>query len=65
MALALMINILGRYTKMRKTKKDLEKLTAKMVTGVLETELKKDANSASCLFLYQPKAPTELSKFRK
>jgi len=50
---------------MRKTKKDLEKLTAKMVTGVLETELKKDANSASCLFLYQPKAPTELSKFRK
>lgn len=50
---------------MRKTKKDLEKLTAKLVTRVLNNELKKDANSTACTFLYQPKAPVELSRFRK
>ncbi|MBQ4059959.1 MAG: cyclic lactone autoinducer peptide [Lachnospiraceae bacterium] len=50
---------------MRKTKKNLENVTAKMVTGVLNTELRKDANSASCVFLYQPKAPDGLARFRK
>lgn len=60
-----MINILERYINMRKTKKNLENVTAKMVTGVLNTELRKDANSASCVFLYQPKAPDGLARFRK
>lgn len=37
------------------------KLVAKMATNTLKTE----ANAASCLVLFQPKAPKELERFKK
>lgn len=44
---------------------NLQEQTAKKVTYLLNKELEKDANSAACGFLYQPKAPKELARFRK
>jgi len=41
------------------------KNTAKGVERVLRSFLKVDANSTSCCIVYQPKAPKELSKFRR
>ena len=42
-------------------KKDLKRTTMKTIKGVLDGML----NSTSCMFVYQPKAPEELKKFRK
>ena len=42
-----------------------EKTLAKGVSKVLETALKVEANSTSCLFMYQPKTPKKLSKYRR
>ena len=36
-------------------------LTAKVLTNVLKV----DANSTACYLAYQPKAPKELSRFRR
>ena len=36
-----------------------------MTKKVLDTVLKLEANSASCLVLFQPKTPDKLSKFKK
>lgn len=36
-------------------------LAAKVLTNVLRA----DANSTACYFVYQPKAPKELSRFRR
>lgn len=44
---------------------NLSEQTAKKVTNLLNKELVKDANSAACSFLYQPKTPKELARFRK
>lgn len=41
------------------------KILAEKTVKLLNKELKKDANSTTCALLYQPKAPKELSKFRK
>lgn len=38
---------------------------AKGIAGVLNQVLKADANSNSCGFFYQPKAPETLSRFKK
>lgn len=38
---------------------------AKMVKNSLDTVLRTEANTASCVIAYQPKAPKELSAFRK
>lgn len=46
-------------------KNNLSKEIAKKTVSVLNTTLRADANSASCLFMYQPKAPKELEKFRR
>ena len=48
-----------------KMKKDLKSTTMKTIKGVLDGMLKSEANSTSCMFVYQPKAPEELKKFRK
>ena len=40
--------------------KNLSKQTAKVVAGTLNKMLKVDANSTSCLVVYQPKAPKGL-----
>lgn len=37
---------------------------AKSVKTALNTFLRADANSASCVVAYQPKAPKELSRFK-
>lgn len=37
------------------------KALAKIATGVLKVE----ANSSSCILVYQPKAPKELARFKK
>ena len=38
---------------------------AKMVVGLLNKMSVLDANSTSCLVVYQPKAPEKLKQFRK
>ncbi len=38
---------------------------AKMVTNTLKRVLKVEANTNSCVFVYQPKAPKKLDKFKK
>lgn len=47
------------------TNKNLTKQAAKGVAVALETLLRVDANSASCVIAYQPKAPKELARYRK
>ncbi len=46
-------------------KNNLLKTTAKGIQTILNAFLYVDANSSSCTVLYQPKAPKELSKFRR
>lgn len=43
----------------------LSKVAAKGTKTVLNTVLRADANSTTCIFTYQPKAPKELAKFRR
>ena len=43
----------------------LNEKVAKMVAGIATKTLKMEANSASCTLAYQPKAPKELSRFKK
>lgn len=43
----------------------LQKLAAKALTGVLGTKLHVEANTASCIFIHQPKAPENLSHFKE
>ena len=47
------------------TKKNTASKSAAMAAKVLTNVLKSDANSAACCFAYQPKAPKELSRFRR
>lgn len=37
---------------------------AKMVVGLLNKMIMLDANSTSCIVVYQPKAPEKLKQFR-
>lgn len=39
--------------------------TQKLVKTALDMFLRVEANSASCMFAYQPKSPEGLKKFRK
>lgn len=43
----------------------ITKSFAKGMATVLKTTLKADANSNSCVLVYQPKVPKELEKYRK
>ncbi|MCH5344192.1 MAG: cyclic lactone autoinducer peptide [Acetatifactor sp.] len=43
----------------------ISKSLAKGTVLVLNTFLRADANSASCIISYQPKAPKELARFRR
>lgn len=47
------------------TKKNTAGKSAALAVKVLTNVLKADANSAACCFAYQPKAPKELSRFRR
>lgn len=43
----------------------LSKTVAKGVATSLNSMLRVEANSTSCVIAYQPKAPKELARFRK
>lgn len=45
--------------------KKLSKGAAKAVANMAKQTLKVEANTNSCLIIYQPKAPKELSRFKK
>ena len=47
------------------TKKNVAGKSAAMTAKVLTKVLKADANSTACCLVYQPKAPKELSRFRR
>lgn len=46
-------------------KKEMKKTVAKGVKKVLNSALKLEANSASCVFLFEPKSPNGLKNFKK
>lgn len=46
-------------------KEKSSKAIAKGVTAILNSMLRVDANTTSCVIAYQPKAPKELVQFRK
>lgn len=45
--------------------KKLNEKAAKTVAKMAKQILKVEANTNSCLLIYQPKAPKELSRFKK
>lgn len=47
-----------------KTEK-LSQMSAKGVASILENMLKVEANTTSCAYIYQPKAPKDLQKYRR
>lgn len=47
------------------TKKNTANESAVLAAKVLTNVLRADANSTACFFAYQPKAPKELSRFRR
>ena len=46
-------------------KKEVTKSVAKGMKAVLDVVLRTGANTASCLIMYQPKAPKELMNYRR
>lgn len=46
-------------------KNKVNKIIAKGVASILNTTLHAEANSTSCMIIYQPEAPKELSKYRR
>lgn len=46
-------------------KRQVKKSMAKGMKVALDIVLRTEANSASCVIIYQPKAPKELMKYRR
>lgn len=46
-------------------KEKMSKTVAKGIASALNSMLRIEANSTSCVIAYQPKAPKELEKFRR
>ncbi len=46
-------------------KKKISKIVAGKVVKVLDVSLRAEANTTSCIAMYQPKAPESLSKFKR
>ncbi len=46
-------------------RKEVLKKTTKLIANTATKYLKADANSASCMMFHQPKAPKDLSRFKK
>ena len=46
-------------------RKKIAKVVAGKAANVLDAVLRAEANSTSCLVVYQPKAPKDLARFRK
>lgn len=47
------------------TKGNMSGKSATLVAKALTNVLRAEANSTACIFAYQPKAPKELSRFRR
>lgn len=45
--------------------KNVKTTVAKGMKTVLDTVLKTEANTTSCVIMFQPKAPEELMKYRR
>lgn len=48
-----------------KTKQAIQTKASKLVKSIVEKSIKLDANSTTCMVVYQPKAPAALKKFSK
>lgn len=48
-----------------KIMKNQKKFAKAIIENVVEKSLKRDANSTTCMAIYQPKAPAALKKFSK
>ena len=46
-------------------KKEVTKSVAKGMKAALDVVLQTDANTVSCIIMYQPKAPKELMNYRR
>lgn len=46
-------------------KKNVKEMLQKGTKDILTAVLKMEANSTSCNYVYQPKEPKQLSKFRR
>lgn len=46
-------------------KKEKSKNAAKAITRILDKVLVMEANSTSCVIVYEPKVPKSISKFKK
>ena len=46
-------------------KKEVTNSVAKGMKAALDVVLRTEANTASCLIMYQPKAPKELMNYRR
>lgn len=46
-------------------KKEITKSVAKGLKSSLDMVLRAEANTTSCIIFYQPKAPKELTKYRR
>ena len=44
--------------------KNKEKLIIKIARNAAEKALRRDANSTTCISIYQPKAPADLKRFK-
>lgn len=44
-------------------KRIIEKVSAKRMVSILDKVLSVEANTSSCTFVYQPKAPNELKQY--
>lgn len=49
----------------RNIMKSAKKTAQKAIKSLAKNTLKRDANSTSCIWVYQPKAPADLKKFSK
>ena len=54
-----------RFISLKHRRYILKKNKAEKIVKVLDTVLKLEANSASSVFAYEPKAPKELERFKK
>lgn len=50
---------------MKVKKNIISKSVARVLADTLKASLHMEANSTSCMFVYQPKAPAELSRFTR
>ncbi len=58
-------NTIKRKEEVGMERNKISEKVAKQVSKTLNSVLKVEANSTSCVVVYQPKAPKQLDKFRR